>query len=161
MSQSMEETAARVSALAPINGNVDPSEPDVMLLRQYFGNVDALARSVPVWRGGPFFDPRTVIGRDLSPGHAQAVSDVDARLVHQHGYVKHLCIAAVMWSGYVVEGERLACAHADLFEPLLRLFEKGIGFTIHHGDILIGRFALPVTTWRWVFRGNRWEPPDP
>jgi hypothetical protein len=160
MSQSMEDTATRVLALAPIDGSVDPSEADVLLLRQYFGNVDALAKSVAVWKGGPFFDPRNVIGRDLSPEHAQEVNDVAAKLVHQNGYVKHLCVAAVVWAGYAVEGERLACEHDDLFEPLLRLFEKGIGFTIHHGEILIGRFALPLSTWRWVFRGNRWEPPD-
>lgn len=159
MSQSIDDTVSRVLALAPIDGRGDPSEPDVLLLRQYLGNVDALAGAVAAWNGGPFFDPRKVIGRDVTPRHARIVNEVDGRLIRQDGYVKRQCIAAVLWAIYLDEGERLACEHEDLFEPLLRLFENGIGFTIHHGEILIGRFALPLSTWRWVFRGNRWEPP--
>jgi hypothetical protein len=36
----------------------------------------------------------------------------------------------------------------DLFEPLMKMFERGAAFTLHHGEALFENHALPLQTWR-------------
>jgi hypothetical protein len=36
----------------------------------------------------------------------------------------------------------------DLFEPLMRMFERGAAFTLHHGEALFENYARPLQMWR-------------
>jgi hypothetical protein len=148
MTDSIHPAAARVLAIPTLGGETPATREDGALVREYLRNVKRLADALGSWEGGPFFAPERLFGRGLGPERQRVVDDVVTWIAQPNADVTAICLASVRWAGYADEGEPLAVAHASLFDPLLRLFERGVELRIDRGAALIRGSALPLGAWR-------------
>lgn len=143
----MKKAIQRIKAIPPLYSSHTKSPIDADLAREYLRRVALMAKSLPGWDGGPFFNTSEVTANDLDP---QVITEIDAAVTadtQPNGYVRRLCIDYIKWQAYVEVADPVACLYPDIFEPLLRLFERGQSFGIRHGELVVGSFAIPLTAW--------------
>ncbi len=144
----MHPTASRILAIATLESEQPAPADAAGLVREYLANVKRLADARGSWSGGPFFAPEELFGRGLSAENQAILDDVLTWLTQPNADVAKACLDAVKWAGYADEGERLAVDHAGLFEPLLKLLERGIAFHVEQGEVLMKGASVPLGTWR-------------
>ena len=138
----------RLKNIKPVSDDFDATEEDVLLVRDYFRRVTTLSREFNGWQGGPFFDPLRLLEKDLRADVEKTVSEFVSVCSQTNAYVKRVLIDAARWRALAEQGESIPAHHVDLYEPLIVLFEKGCGFGLHHGELLVGGFAIPLQNWR-------------
>lgn len=148
MTDSIHRAASRVLAIPTLGGETHATRADGALVREYFRNVKRLAEARGAWQGGPFFAPERLFARGLGPQRQRVVDDVVTWMAQPNADVAAICLGSVRWGGYADEGERLAVAHASLFDPLLRLFEGGVELRIDGDSVRIRGSALALSAWR-------------
>ncbi len=147
MKDTMHPAASRVLAIPTLEKDAPATAGEAQLVRDYLENVRRLARAAGGWSRGPFFAPEELFPRELAPEHRRILADVHTWLVQPNPDVARICMDAVKWAGYADEGEALAVAHADLFEPLLRLFERGFGLHLRQGEAMLKGASVPLAGW--------------
>lgn len=144
------EALQRVQALVdPVD--VKTTVADVLLIFEYFRRVAALAEDCPDWADGPFFDPEAVAqqGLRVDADLRRSLDQLGSRSDISNGRVRAISRDYVIWSGLADQGSFLARKHVNVFEPLLKLFERGHDFGFHHGELVLrGGQALPLGRWR-------------
>jgi hypothetical protein len=148
MTLSFIELAKHLTALHQVSDEFDASSEEVMLVKEYFRRVSVLAQELGRWHGGPFFDPVKLLGEPLLGDAERIIADFSTASNQPNAYVRRVCIDALRWTALAEQGEPLPQRHSDLFEPLIVLFERGCGFGLHHGELLIGGFAIPLQNWQ-------------
>jgi hypothetical protein len=147
MENEMKNSIQRVRAIRSLVGSNEASAFDVALAREYLRRVALMAKSLAGWTGGPFFDTTAVAAADLD---VRIKSEIEAAVnaeIQPNAYVRRLCVDYLKWRAYVDAGNPTACAHANIYEPLMRLFERGHSIGLHHGELIVGSFAIPLGRW--------------
>ncbi|WP_027088401.1 hypothetical protein [Cohnella panacarvi] len=65
-----------------------------------------------------------------------------------HVYVKAICYGYLEIYALADEGVSEAIEFIDLYEPMIKLFERGGSFGIRQGELLVGRSSYPLKYWR-------------
>lgn len=143
----MKNSIQRVRAIPTLHANNEASTFDVALAREYLRRVALMAKSLSGWTGGPFFDTAAIAEADLD---LQTKSEIETAInaeMQPNAYVRRLCVDYLKWQAYVEAGNLIACSYADIYEPLLKLFERGQSIGFHHGELIVGSFAIPLGRW--------------
>ena len=65
----------------------------------------------------------------------------------KNAYVRRTCECVLQWCEGIELGKAASIRHPELFEPLIRLMELGGSFGFHHGDLMVGTYAVPLRDW--------------
>ncbi|WP_141694974.1 hypothetical protein [Paenibacillus kribbensis] len=117
-----------------------------ILISEYFRRVNAFIESSSVAVNKyPIFSIASVLGKTVSLD----VSKVCPKLEElENIYIKALSYCYLEISALADEGVKEALDHIDLYEPMIKFFERGGSFYIRQGEILVGRSAYPLNYWR-------------
>ncbi len=96
---------------------------------------------------GPFFSPAQVLGTNLD------LEDVITSIFTEPGkpnlLCKTICLRYLEWASLVKKGELIDGEYQDIYEPLIKYFERGGSLRIDQGIYLdYGYGAFPIDNWR-------------
>jgi len=66
----------------------------------------------------------------------------------QNGTIKYMCRFYLQWSVLIDQGLPVALEHKDLYEPLIKLLERGGSFTIRQNSMIVGEADFHLSTYR-------------
>lgn len=95
----------------------------------------------------PFFNFRQAINRNaplVSTLEVEEVVNVDNGA---GAYEKVLCMSAFHWANGCDEEDEVCLSASDLYEPIISMIEKIVTFTMHHGQLCIGKSSFPLRDW--------------
>lgn len=147
MENKMKSAIKRIQSLKTLPTNSEASPSDVLIAREYLRRVALMAKALPEWKSGPFFDPKIVTEAELDATVKTEIEAVLNPVMQPNAYVRKLCADYIKWQAYVGIGNVVASSYADIYEPLLILFERGQDIGLHHGELMIGSFAVPLNRW--------------
>lgn len=135
---------------AIVRGGLKPGwrRSDVKLLREYMRRVAQLEQKAQIHLSGLFFDPEELVKENVALLELERQSLEKVTRDIDHRFWRRLLQNYVLWASLVNRGNPAAVLEPDLFEPLIRMFERGAAFTLHHGEALFECGALPLQTWR-------------
>jgi hypothetical protein len=147
MNNRMKSAIERVSLLSSLNNDRDASDHDVLLAKEYLRRIAVMAKTFPDWNLGPFFDTKMVTNIELETPVRSEIERLLSSKAQPNAYVRKLCADYIKWNAYADIGNSVASSNLDIYEPLLRLFERGQEIGLHHGELMIGSFAIPLNRW--------------
>lgn len=147
MENKLRNAIQRVRTIGFANNPNEASAFDVVLAREYLRRVALMAISTSGWTGGPFFDAAKVVAADLDTQVKLEIEAAVSEVALPNAYVRKLCVDYIKWHAYRDAGHPLACSYADVYEPLLMLFERGQSIGFHHGELIVGSYAIPLKGW--------------
>jgi hypothetical protein len=132
------------------NEQGDPEHYE-QLVAEYLRRVAKMANDLQLSLTSPLFKPTSVIAIDgshsaMAMGEFIELSGNEERL--KNAYVRRSCECFLEWNEGVDAGEKVAVAYPDIFDPLIALIERGGKFGLHHGELLIGKCAIPLSNWK-------------
>ncbi|MER7107812.1 hypothetical protein [Streptomyces sp. NPDC000229] len=119
------------------------------LLREFLRRSALWAQALDATDEWPFFD----IAASVDPS-VRAPSDLVAELDeysadHVPGLrARKLCQFALHWAALEDAGVESARRHANPFEPLLLLFERGGAFNVENGVVDLAMYRVPIGRWQ-------------
>lgn len=147
MENKMKDAIKRICSLKTLPSNRETTPSDVMIAKEYLRRVALMAKALPEWKSSPFFDPKIITEAELDANVKTEIEAVLNSEMQPNAYVRKLCADYIRWQAYVDTGNVVACSHANIYEPLLILFERGQEIGLHHGELMIGSFAIPLNRW--------------
>lgn len=133
---------------------VGDAEEQAELMCEYIRGVALMTERFELALTTPLFEPRPLISFDDS-AVSRAIDDVlkvagDVPLL-RNAYVRQSCERYLQWCGGVDRSDALASANSELYDPLVAVIERGGSFGLHHGELIVGRSAIPLHNWRQRF----------
>jgi hypothetical protein len=148
MNESSKDPIQRLTGV--VRSGVKPGwrVSDAMLLNEYVRRLACLEQKVPIHVSGLFFDPVELPGanEEQLKQDRQDLSQITKGIGNR--FWATLLQNYALWTVLVRAGNPIATLEPDLFEPLMRMFERGAAFTLHHGEALFENHAVPLQTWR-------------
>lgn len=71
-------------------------------------------------------------------------------------FPRELCRAYIEWSYLIDCNDNTAVKFCDIYEPIIKFYERGGEFYRHHGDICLGKYMFSPGCWDV----NEYEPID-
>ncbi len=129
-------------------GGFDRTYSRVLLLKEYLRRSAWWAEALDCTARWPFFDVAGHIDPSVRADPV-LVERVEEQLRGQTGWppVKETCIWALHWAALRWVPGLPVPDLPDPFEPLLRMYERGGGFTTEHDFIQVDVVGVPVRAW--------------
>ncbi len=121
---------------------------DAMLLNEYMRRLSRLEQHTHIQVSGLFFDPLELSGASEVRLKQERLALATLTEAVGNRLWARLLQNYVLWTILVRQGNIVAAAEPDLFEPLMRMFERGSAFIQHHGEAQFEKHAVPLQTWR-------------
>ena len=113
-----------------------------MLVREYLRRATLFIHSLSLKSNYPFFSAAEAIGKKPQINIIKSCSVLE---ILDNKLLRGWCECYLEWAALADEGELTALENQDLYEPLIKLFERGSGkFNIHHGELIIDNAAFPL-----------------
>jgi hypothetical protein len=114
----------------------DHRQSRARLMKEYLRRAALWAQELDGGKPWPFFDIPVLIAPDVHPPQDLA-DQLEALIDERIGWpaVQTSCRAALRWAALLDSGHPVPVGLPDPYEPLLRVFERGGGFTTEHGFI--------------------------
>ncbi|MGM1022726.1 MAG: hypothetical protein ACQEXV_19985 [Bacillota bacterium] len=117
-----------------------------ILISEYFRRVNAFIESSSVTVNKyPIFSIASALGKTVSLDVSKVCSKLEEL---ENIYIKALSYCYLEISALADEGVKEALDHIDLYEPMIKFFERGGSFYIRQGEMLVGKSAYPLNYWR-------------
>ncbi|MEK8019762.1 MAG: hypothetical protein VSS75_023050 [Candidatus Parabeggiatoa sp.] len=119
---------------------------DFVLLKEYLRRIALLAEVLGDNSIQPILNPVNLTSLEISKDmFDEVVSEVG---IAGNAYVIAICKCYLMWNYLIDEKEVLAQQFPDIFDPLIKLFERGGRVALSRGEFVIGSCCLPLNNWR-------------
>lgn len=137
----------RLRAIANREIVIGRRQSSVILLREYMRRAASLESRAGV-RLDLFLSPEQLphVDRIALSGIRESLRPITGQMKNVYA-AKYLGDFA-LWSLLVDEGHPIARLEPELFEPLIKMIERGEIFRQHHGDAEFDCFATPMMNWR-------------
>lgn len=137
MNNQFLKACKRVNKIDFDNIKVSDRKSDLYLLMEYARRVSILkiTHSELEIENVILFNSERIFNITSSPDineNCKALNNI------KNSVVKFLCISYLKYMYILGEGNQITIEFNDLFEPLIRLFERGGMFNRHHGEYIIG-----------------------
>ncbi|EPY11656.1 hypothetical protein SAMN04488689_107158 [Paenibacillus sp. cl6col] len=141
----MEKATTRISKIAW--GTSETKKKSSELLITEYLRRSALFLEGYSFESGPFFSPAKVVGSNLD------LEDIIAGIFFESGrpnlLCKTICLRYLEWVSLVEEGKIISDEYQDIYEPLIKYFERGGTLRLDQGIYLdYGFGAFPIDNWR-------------
>lgn len=121
-------------------------ESSHVLIKEYFRRVNQLLNEMDTSINQyPLFSFAKILGKGIDEKVYRACSKLDTI---QNSYVKVICCGYLEVSELADQGVDEAIQYLDLYEPMIKLFERGGSFIIRQGEMVVGSSAYPLKYWR-------------
>lgn len=145
MSERVNNAIERINKIKWDNIKSSGRASNGVLVREYLRRATLFIHSVGVMVKYPFFNAAKAIGKEPITDIVKVCPLIEKL---DNALYKGLCQSYIEWSALADEGEPTAIEYQDLYEPLIKLFERGGGrFSIHHGELIIDSAAYPLNYW--------------
>lgn len=119
---------------------------DMMLLKEYIRRVALFADFLSLNIRNPIFNAASVIKNESEINFdivCQKIKNIES------GVIRVICEYYIEWSDLIDKKDNIAVKFSDLYEPALKILERGGMFGIRQGDFVIyGGGTFPVSAWR-------------
>lgn len=113
----------------------------VALAKEYIRRAALLIQSCSLNTKFPFFNAAQAVGKnpkiDIEKVYPQ-IGNIE------NVFARRVCECYIEWSILVDLREPIAIQFCDLYEPLIILFERGGTIGLHHGEVVVGKYAFPL-----------------
>lgn len=136
----------RLSSIGFENVGDKLQESHHVLIREYFRRVNAFldTESIPVDKY-PIFSIAKVLGKTVDVNVFNLCPKLDEI---NNLYIKAICYCYLEISKLADEGVSEAIEYIDLYEPMIKLLERGGSFSIRQGEMIVGTSSYPLKYWR-------------
>ncbi|MGG0883432.1 hypothetical protein [Brevibacillus parabrevis] len=114
---------------------------NMALVKEYIRRASVLIKTYSLKTPYPFFNAANALGFDMEldlDKVCPSLTKVDNSLITA------MCVSYLEWAILADKEEKHASQFADLYEPIIKLFEKGGKVNRRHGEILAGGQAFPL-----------------
>ncbi|MGE6576920.1 hypothetical protein [Paenibacillus xylanexedens] len=117
-----------------------------VLIKEYLRRVNQLLNEMDASIDQyPLFSFAKILGKAIDEKVYRACSKLDTL---GKPYVKVICYGYLEVSELADQGVGEAIQYIDLYEPMIKLFERGESFIIRQGEMVVGDSAYPLKYWR-------------
>lgn len=117
-----------------------------ILIIEYFRRVNAVLDTLSITSDKyPIIRIASVLGKSL---HVDIMKVCPMLKDINNLYIKAICYCYLEISSLVDEGFDEAKEYVNLYEPIIKLLERGGSFSIRQGELLVGTSAYPLSYWR-------------
>lgn len=146
MEHSLDRAIKRLSAISFQSKTISPQSSHHILISEYLRRVNAFLDKLSVFPDRyPLFSFAKMLGREIDADVYNACPKLNTL---QNTYMKAICYSFLEVSELTGRGIEEAIQYADLYEPMLKFFERGGSFTIRKGELVVGDAAYPLMYWR-------------
>ncbi|MGG4221584.1 hypothetical protein ABEW32_25605 [Paenibacillus jamilae] len=145
MIDTIEQAITRLSKITWSTSELKKKSSE-LLITEYLRR-SSLFLEINSIESGPFFSPAQVLGTNLD------LEDVITSIFTEPGkpnlLCKTICLRYLEWASLVKKGELIDGEYQDIYEPLIKYFERGGSLRIDQGIYLdYGYGAFPIDNWR-------------
>ncbi|WP_339267581.1 hypothetical protein NYE54_27290 [Paenibacillus sp. FSL K6-1330] len=145
MTDFLEKAITRISKIAW--GTSETKKKSSELLIAEYLRRSSLFLEGKSTESGPFFSPAKVLGSNLD------LEDIITSIFSESGkpnlLCKTICLRYLEWVSLVGKGKRIKGEYLDIYEPLIKYFERGGTLRLDQGIYLdYGFGAFPIDNWR-------------
>lgn len=142
MNKRFNEAVKRVSAIDwNTVGYAFQRESNVALAKEFLRRAALIIKEYNLDVKFPFFSAAKAIGKSQQIDIEKVCSQINTL---NNTFLRRACECYIEWASLTDEGEPAAMKFPDLYEPLIKLFERGGSIGIHHGEVIVGKFAFPL-----------------
>lgn len=117
-----------------------------VLIKEYLRRVNQLLNEMDASIDQyPLLSFAKILGKAIDEKVYRAYSKLDTL---GNPYVKVICYGYLEVSELADQGVDEAIQYIDLYEPMIKLFERGGSFIIRQGEMVVGSSAYPLNYWR-------------
>ncbi|MDC0763045.1 hypothetical protein POF51_20210 [Brevibacillus sp. AG] len=114
---------------------------NMALVKEYIRRASVLIKTYSLKTPYPFFNAANILGFDME----LELSEICPSLAKvNNSLITAMCVSYLEWAVLADRGEAHASQFSDLYEPIIKLFEKGGKVNRRHGEILAGGQAFPL-----------------
>lgn len=128
--------------------NIDDKikESHHVLIREYLRRINSfLDNLVIIADKYPIFSISKALGKSFDSNIFKLCPKLDKL---NNLYIQAICYCYLEISQLADEGVDEAKDYIDLFEPMIKFFERGGVFWIRQGELIVGKSAYPLSYWR-------------
>jgi hypothetical protein len=144
MDKRYNEVVYRISRINWRNIGLVEKKSNVALAKEYIRRAALLVKTYSLNVKFPFYSAAQAIGKSQQidiVGICPQLENLD------NAFVKRFCECYLEWAFLTDTKEPAAIQFCDLYEPLIKLFERGGTIGLHHGEVVVGRYAFPLVHW--------------
>lgn len=93
----------------------------------------------------PLFSFAKMLGRKIDPDVYRSCPQLNTI---NNPYMKAICYSYLEVCDLIDQGVDDAIKYADLYDPMLKFYERGGSCTIRKGELVVGDAAYPLMYWR-------------
>lgn len=117
-----------------------------VLIKEYLRRVNQLLKEMDASINQyPLLSFAKILGKAIDEEVYRACSKLDTL---GNSYVKVICYCYLEVSELADQGVDEAIQYIDLYEPMIKFFERGGSFIIRQGEMVVGSSAYPLKYWR-------------
>jgi hypothetical protein len=148
MTPTSENIRRRIEGIVQRGARPGARPSDEVLFREYARRVALLEAMDGVDLVGLFLDPSELEGFDEAAWAAEAppLAALLERL--ESGWARRSLLASAQWALLVRSRHPVAARDPALFEPLVRLVERGGTFRSRDGYVEVGGLSVPLNAWQ-------------
>ncbi|QLG37700.1 hypothetical protein HW560_05995 [Paenibacillus sp. E222] len=121
-------------------------ESSHVLIKEYLRRVNQLLNEMDASIDQyPLFSFAKILGKAIDEKVYRVCSKLDTL---GNPYVKVVCYGYLEVSELADQGVDEAIQYIDLYEPMIKLFERGGSFIIRQGEMVVGSSTYPLKYWR-------------
>ncbi|KHL91216.1 hypothetical protein QW71_35955 [Paenibacillus sp. IHB B 3415] len=142
----LNDAVNRISLINFEDGGNKFCESHHILISEYFRRVNAVLNTLSLNIDKyPIFRIASVLGNSQ---HVDIMKVCPMLKDINNLYIKAICYYYLEICSLVDERVDKANEYADLYEPMIKLLERGGSFNLRQGELLIGTSAYPLSYWR-------------
>jgi len=146
MGQLLTKAIERLSFISFEDTENSSLESSHVLIEEYLRRVNQLLYEMDASIDQyPLFSFAKILGKAIDEKVYRACSKLDTL---GNPYVKVICYGYLEVSELADQGVDEAIQYIDLYEPMIKFFERGGSFTIRQGEMVVGGSAYPHKYWK-------------
>lgn len=142
----LNKAIERLSSISFEDIETKSKESYHVLIKEYFRRanlfLDAMDTSIDRY---PIISFAKILGKSVDEKVYQACPNLGTL---KNPYIKAICYCYLEISDLADQAVNEAMEYIDLYEPIIKFFERGGSFTIRQGEMLVGSSAYPLLYWR-------------
>lgn len=120
---------------------------NIALAKEYLRRASVLLKQNSLTAKFPFFNASKVVSGDTQIDILKICPEFESL---EQNMAKFVCQWYLEWAILIENGNSVAIEHKDLYEPLIKLFQRGGYIGLHHGDVAVGKYTLPLNHWNYT-----------
>jgi len=116
---------------------------NMALIKEYIRRVSVFVTTNSLKTPYPFLNAAKAIGRDIQLDIYECCPNLK---IIDNSLIIAMCTSYIQWAVLIDNKDDCATKFPDIYEPLIKLYEKSGSVNYRNGEILAGGYAFPLAT---------------